>query len=56
MGKTRSKEEKMNTVVSDAGPIIHLSEINQLPLLKNCGKIYIPERVKIEAEQIVSIK
>ena len=29
MGETGSKEEKMNTVVSDTGPIIHLSEINQ---------------------------
>jgi predicted nucleic acid-binding protein len=56
MGKTRSKEEKMNTVVSDTGPIIHLSEINQLSLLKNCGKVYIPERVKFEADQIISIK
>jgi len=46
----------MNTVVSDTGPIIHLSEINQLPLLKSCGKIHIPERVKIETDQIISIK
>ncbi len=56
MGKTGSKEEEMKTVVSDSGPIIHLSEINQLCLLKNCGGIHIPERVRLEADQVINIK
>jgi hypothetical protein len=34
-------EEKVKVLVSDAGPIIHLFEIERLDLLLNMGDIYI---------------
>jgi len=35
----------MDKAVSNAGPLIHLSEIGRFELLKVFTKIYIPERV-----------
>lgn len=39
----------MSVVVSDAGPLIHLSQIGKLPLLKKLfGMVLVIERVKVE--------
>ncbi len=37
--------------VLDAGPIIHLDEIDSLPLLHHLGKLAVPESVAWEAEK-----
>ena len=37
--------------VLDAGPIIHLDEIDALPLLHHLGKLFVPESVAWEAEK-----
>ena len=42
----------MNTVVCDTGPIIHLKEAGLLKLLKETGKIYIPQMVETELSEI----
>lgn len=45
MGEIESRGLKM-IVVSDSGPLIHLSRINKIELLKNFfDKVYIPEAV-----------
>ena len=38
----------MKVIVCDAGPIIHLSEVNALHLLKNIGEIILPYGVLFE--------
>ena len=38
----------MRTIVADAGPLIHLWEAELLPLLRACGRIRVPPRVKAE--------
>lgn len=45
MEKTRA------VVIADAGPIIHLDELNSLNLLADFGKVIIPETVWNEVEQ-----
>lgn len=42
----------MKTVVCDTGPILHLSEAGLLDLLSKAGKVFIPNAVKIELEEI----
>lgn len=42
MGMT---EERMGMIVSDAGPIIHLDELQCLTLLEDFGEIAIPQAV-----------
>ena len=36
-------------VIADAGPLIHLNEIGQLPLLSLFGTVFIPDAVWLEA-------
>jgi len=38
----------MKIIVSDTGPLLHLSEAGALDLLKLAGEVYIPESVKEE--------
>ncbi|KAF0144370.1 MAG: hypothetical protein FD156_1921 [Nitrospirae bacterium] len=42
----------MSIVVCDTGPIIHLKEAGLLKLLKETGKIYIPQMVETELSEI----
>jgi predicted nucleic acid-binding protein len=43
--------ESVLSVVCDAGPIIHLDELNSLPLLADFDEVLIPEQVWQEVEQ-----
>ena len=43
----------MKTIVSNTGPLIHLSEAQSLDLLQLAGQIFIPLSVAIEAKQYV---
>ncbi len=38
------------TVICDAGPIIHLDEVNQLTLLADFSRILVPEQVWLEVQ------
>lgn len=38
----------MQIIVSDSGPIIHLSEVKSLYLITNMGNIYVPKSVYLE--------
>ena len=42
----------MNVVVCDTGPIIHLKEAGLLKLLKETGKICIPQMIETEVSEI----
>ena len=42
----------MNVVVCDTGPIIHLKEAGLLKLLKETGKVYIPQMIETELSEI----
>ena len=46
----------MRVIVCDSGPVIHLSEISQLHLLKNCGAIHVPMFVNEEVQRNISIE
>lgn len=48
--------ESTPIVVCDAGPIIHLDELNQLPLLLDFQSIYVTQTVVNEVEKHRSIK
>ena len=41
----------MRRVVSNTGPLLHLSEAQVLPLLMQTGEMYIPRAVDVEMEQ-----
>jgi predicted nucleic acid-binding protein len=43
--------ESALSVVCDAGPIIHLDELNSLPLLADFDEVLVPEQVWQEVEQ-----
>jgi len=38
----------MRTIVTDAGPLIHLREADLIPLLRGCGRVCVPPLVKAE--------
>ena len=38
----------MKLIVSDTGPLLHLTEANLLGVLQDAGKIYIPKLVEVE--------
>jgi len=42
----------MKLIVSDTGPILHLSEANLLELLQNAGKVHIPQMVDTEMAEL----
>lgn len=46
----------MRVIVCDSGPVIHLSEISQLDLLKNCGAIHVPSLVCEEVQRNIKIE
>jgi predicted nucleic acid-binding protein len=46
----------MRTIVCDAGPIIHLCEANCLELLRQTGKLYLPQRVFHEVQTTLKLK
>ena len=45
----------MRVIVCDAGPIIHLNEVNALHLLKNTGEIILPYRVSLEILSVTDL-
>jgi predicted nucleic acid-binding protein len=45
----------MKVIVCDAGPIIHLSEVNALHLLKNIGEIILPYGVLLEILSVTNL-
>jgi predicted nucleic acid-binding protein len=42
----------MKLIVSNTGPILHLTEANLLGLLQKAGKVYIPKLVEIEMDAL----
>lgn len=42
----------MKLIVSDTGPLLHLTEANLLGLLQDTGKIYIPKLVEVEMDDL----
>jgi predicted nucleic acid-binding protein len=46
-----SREGLIEVVVCDAGPLIHLDEIDCLDLLSDFSKIYVPGQVWVEVER-----
>ncbi len=49
-GKTKRQNEITRIVVSDTGPILHLSEIGAIHLLSFTGDVFIPPLVEVEFE------
>lgn len=52
MGTEIQKDMKVEKIVCDTGPILHLREIGRSDLLARGGKIFIPEMVDIELREI----
>ena len=48
MGIAGKSGQKITPVVCDTGPVLHLMEAGLLHLLKEAGKIYIPNSVEAE--------
>ena len=44
----------MISIVSDTGPLVHLSEAESLDLLRLAGQVHIPSSVAIEAERYLT--
>ena len=52
MGIAGKSGQKITPVVCDTGPVLHLMEAGLLHLLKEAGKIYIPNSVEAELVEI----
>ena len=51
MGSPAETGSRLRRVVSNTGPLLHLSEAQALPLLMQTGEVYIPRAVDGEMEQ-----
>ena len=51
MGSPAETSSRLRRVVSNTGPLLHLSEAQALPLLMQTGEVYIPRAVDVEMEQ-----
>ena len=52
MGTEGKRDEQIRTIVCDTGPILHLKEAKLLDLLQLAGKVYIPEMVNSEMNNL----
>ena len=41
-------------IVSNSGPLLHLSEAQELPLLSKTGKVCIPSSVSVEIQYLIA--
>ena len=51
MGSPAETGSRLRRVVSNTGPLLHLSEAQALPLRMQTGEVYIPRAVDVEMEQ-----
>lgn len=54
MGASAKGNQKVRLLVSNTGPLLHLSEARSLDLLELVGELHIPKAVDIELRQYVS--
>jgi len=43
----------MSVIVCDAGPILHLYEARNLPLLRRTGNLFLPHRAYLEVQTAI---
>jgi hypothetical protein len=48
MGSAAASRHTLRRIVSDAGPLLHLSEAQALQILSHAREIHIPKAVEIE--------
>ena len=48
MGSAATPRHTLRRIVSDTGPLLHLSEAQALQILSYAGEIHIPKAVEIE--------
>ncbi len=54
MGPSAKASQAMRRVVSDTGPLLHLSEAHALQILRSVGEVHIPKAVEAEMSRLAS--